>query len=66
VGQVRLTLVGARVVQVEEDRDENVQHIAALQHEEQELLEREKIETDFAESTRRTLPLIMFTADQNS
>lgn len=38
VGGARLTLVGPGVVQVEEDGNENVQHVATLQHEEQELL----------------------------
>ncbi len=34
----RLTLICSGIVQVEEDGNENVQHVAALQHEEEEFL----------------------------
>lgn len=38
---MRLTLVGPGVIQVVEYRNQNIQHIAALQDEEEEFLSRE-------------------------
>lgn len=38
----QLTLIGSGIVQVEEDGNQDVQHVAALQHEEQELLKKRK------------------------
>lgn len=51
VGYVILTLVSPRVVQVEEYRNQDVQHVAAFQYEEQKLLE---VERDFAEYKQNT------------